>query len=406
MAQFDPRLFEFTDDEKELLRERQQATQAQLSRYACRDADGIREYTRNYEDADVYLGRPCFVVDVEKIVHNPFYSRCADKTQVFSLVRNDDITRRSFHLQVVSRVGRTIGAALGLNLDLIEAIAVGHDLGHTPFGHQGERLLSGLYHDATGRYFNHNVHSVRLLKTIAQTNLCLQTYNGILCHCGEKAFAAYRPAPCESFAALDALVEHCYVDESSIRDLRPSTLEGCVVRISDMIAYLGKDRQDAARVKLAAVDDYEHSSVIGKKNHEIIYNVTHNLIKNSLEKDYLSMDEEVFASIEAIRKENFERIYGSEAVVGRIRFVGPMMEKLFATFLDDLEAGREDSPIYRHYVRQPLMRYSYEWELAHRPADIVADYIAAMTDDYFVALFAYLFPDDALNDDVHYHDFF
>ena len=166
----------------------------------------------------------------------------ADKTQVFSLVRNDDITRRSFHLQVVSRVGRTIGMALGLNLDLIEAIAVGHDLGHTPFGHEGEHLLSGIYHSRTGRYFNHNVHSVRLLRTMANTNLCLQTYSGILSHCGEKAFLEYRPAPCDSFEQLDRIMDECYLDQSNIADLRPSTLEGCVVRISDIIAYAGKDR--------------------------------------------------------------------------------------------------------------------------------------------------------------------
>lgn len=261
--EFDTRLFEFTEDEKAELRARHAASQAMLSPYACRDDEGIREFTQRYQDPDVYLGRPCFVVDVEKIVHNPFYSRCADKTQVFSLVRNDDITRRSFHLQVVSRVGRTIGMALGLNLDLIEAIAVGHDLGHTPFGHQGEDYLSDLYHASTGRYFNHNVHSVRLLKTIARTNLCLQTYNGILTHCGEKTFLEYRPAPCPDFPALNELIESCYVDQSNIRDLRPSTLEGCVVRISDIIAYLGKDRQDAARIKLLDTGDYDESPLVG-----------------------------------------------------------------------------------------------------------------------------------------------
>ncbi|MCQ2383103.1 MAG: phosphohydrolase, partial [Clostridia bacterium] len=130
-------LFEFTKEEKDYLR-KLQATRAQnLSPYACKDEQGLRESTKRYQNPDIYLARPCFAVDVEKIVHNPFYSRCADKTQVFSMFRNDDITRRSFHLQVVSRVGRTIGAALGLNLDLIEAISVGHDLGHTPFGHRG-----------------------------------------------------------------------------------------------------------------------------------------------------------------------------------------------------------------------------------------------------------------------------
>lgn len=406
MTDFDPRLFEFTDDEKAALRERHAAKQAQLSEFACRDDEGIREFEDHYQDPDVYIARPCFVVDVEKIVHNPFYSRCADKTQVFSLVKNDDITRRSFHLQVVSRVGRTIGDALGLNLDLIEAISVGHDLGHTPFGHHGEHLLSALYHESTGRYFNHNVHSVRLLKTIARTNLCIQTYNGIITHCGEKAFAEYRPAACPGFADLDALVEECYVDQSNIRDLRPSTLEGCVVRISDIIAYAGKDRQDAARVKLVGLDGFSQSPCVGTLNHDIIRNVTRNIVKNSLGRDYLAMDEEVFAGLDAIRKENFERIYNAAEVASRIAFVEPMMAQMYEGFLDDLSAGREDSPVFKHYLRQPTMRHDYEWELNHRAADIAVDYIASMTDDYFIDLFAHLYPQSPLNDQVEYRGYF
>lgn len=402
----DTSLFEFTDDEKALLRKRSEQAQSMLSPYACHDDQGIRERMGRYKNPDVYLGRPCFVVDVEKIVHNPFYPRCADKTQVFSLVRNDDITRRSFHLQVVSRVGRTIGVALGLNLDLIEAIAVGHDLGHTPFGHQGEFILSDLYHQSTGRYFNHNVHSVRLLKTIARTNLCLQTYNGILTHCGEKTFLEYHPAPCPDFKALDDLLERCYTDQSNIRDLRPSTLEGCVVRISDIIAYVGKDRQDAARVKLREPSDYDESPLIGKLNHQIIQNVTRNIIKNSLGHDYLSMDEEVFNAIDAVRKENYEKIYGNEVVFNRITFVRPMMERLFSTFIEDVKEGREESPIFRHYLNQPMLYYDYTFELKHRPEDIVVDFIAAMTDDYFVDLFGHLFPDDALCAEVHYKNYF
>lgn len=404
--QFDPALFEFTDDEKAILRERHAAQQALLSPHACHDSQGLREFTDRWSDADAYLGRPCFVVDVEKIVHNPFYSRCADKTQVFSLIRNDDITRRSFHLQVVSRVGRTIGMALGLNLDLIEAIAVGHDLGHTPFGHHGEHCLSAIYHERTGRYFNHNVHSVRLLRTVARANLCLQTYSGIIAHCGEKAFSEYRPSALATFDELDALVEGCYLDEGDIRNLRPNTLEGCVVRISDIIAYAGKDRQDADRVHLVDVDDFEESPVIGTLNHNIIQNVTRNIIKNSLGHDYIRMDEEVFAALDAVKAENYDKIYAAPEVQKRIAFVGPMMEKLYLHLVDDIEQGREDSPVFRHHVTNRLMRHDYAWELEHRPDDAVMDYIASMTDDYFIELYKAMFPDDVLNAQVEYVDYF
>ncbi|MCD8199893.1 MAG: HD domain-containing protein [Coriobacteriaceae bacterium] len=398
--------FEFTDEEKEILREQEAARQAALSPYACRDSEGIREYPARYTDPDVYLARPCFVVDVEKIVHNPFYSRCADKTQVFSFCHNDDITRRSFHLQVVSRIGRTIGASLGLNLDLIEAIAVGHDLGHTPFGHEGERMLSALYHERTGRYFNHNVHSVRLLRTIAHTNLCLQTYNGILTHCGEKTFLEYRPQPCDTFADLDKLLETCYVDESSIRDLRPSTLEGCVVRISDIIAYIGKDRQDAERVGAVGEDEYGPATIIGARNHEMIRNITRNIIKRSLGHDYLSMDAEVFDAINEVRDENYRVIYESDAVRGRIKPIEEMMGRLYMRLVEDIEQGRADSPVFIHHIDHKQMRHDYHAELADNPDDAVCDYIASMTDDYFVDLYRHLFGEDALLAQIRYRPYF
>ena len=115
--------------------------------------------------------RPDFSRDVDKILHCPYYNRYSDKTQVFSLLKNDDVSRRGLHVQIVSRIARTIGAALNLNLDLIEAIALGHDIGHPPFGHTGERYLDALYHARTGRHFCHNLQSVRVLDQIFPLNL-------------------------------------------------------------------------------------------------------------------------------------------------------------------------------------------------------------------------------------------
>ena len=133
------------------------------------------------------LTRPAFVRDIEKILNLPAYNRYADKTQVFSFAENDEISRRGLHVQLVSRVARGIGSLLGLNCDLIEAIALGHDTGHTPFGHAGERFLSACYHARTGRTFNHNVHSVRVLDNLYRRNISLQTLDGVLCHNGEFA---------------------------------------------------------------------------------------------------------------------------------------------------------------------------------------------------------------------------
>ena len=191
--------------------------------------------------------RPSFIKDVDKIMHCPYYNRYTDKTQVFSLIKNDDITRRSLHVQLVSRIARTIGRALNLNLDLIEAIALGHDIGHTPFGHAGEAYLDQLSFQYSGRHFSHNIHSLRVLDGIFPLNLTLQTLSGIGGHNGEIEMSEYHPFPIDSFEEFDAMVEECYIHKAAANRLQPNTLEGCVVRICDIIAYLGKDRQDAQK---------------------------------------------------------------------------------------------------------------------------------------------------------------
>lgn len=139
------------------------------------------------------LWRPAFVRDIEKILHLPYYNRYVDKTQVFSFYHNDDITRRALHVQLVSRIARNIGSVLGLNLDLIEAIALGHDIGHTPFGHAGERFLDELLKNETGRSFQHNVQSARVLDKLFARNISLQVLDGVLCHNGEFEMQEYRP---------------------------------------------------------------------------------------------------------------------------------------------------------------------------------------------------------------------
>ena len=203
---------------------------------------------------------PPFVHDIDKILHCPYYNRYTDKTQVFSLVKNDDISHRSLHVQLVSRIARTIGTALNLNVDLIEAISLGHDIGHPPFGHTGESYLDELYYKNTGRRFNHAIHSVRVLDGIFPLNISLQTLDGIVCHNGEIELEEYHPDRLTNFEEFDERVERCYTDPAYARKLMPSTLEGCVVRLSDIIAYLGKDRQDAARVK--QVDETSFSNTV------------------------------------------------------------------------------------------------------------------------------------------------
>ena len=253
---------------------------------------------RNSDHDRANVLRTAFIRDIDKIMHCPYYNRYADKTQVFSFYKNDDITRRSLHVQLVSRIARTIGKALNLNLDLIEAISLGHDIGHTPFGHAGESYLDEIYFEHTGRHFSHNIHSVRVLDKIYPYNISLQTLNGIAAHDGEMELCEYHPQPLDSFEEFDKQIEGCYLDKKNIKKLVPATLEGCVMRISDIIAYLGKDRQDAERAGIISNNNFE-AGTIGTYNAEIINNLIVNIVENSYGRPYIRMDEEHF---EALKK--------------------------------------------------------------------------------------------------------
>jgi len=251
---------------------------------------------RHSNDTPTPVWRPKFAKDIDRILYSPYYNRYTDKTQVFSLVKNDDVTRRSLHVQLVSRIARTIGRALNLNLDLIEAIALGHDIGHTPFAHCGEVYLNQLYRAHTGRYFNHNIHSVRVLDKIFSLNLSLQTLVGIAGHNGEIELEEYRPVPMESFEQFDAELEKCYTVPGYANKIQPSTLEGNVVRISDIIAYLGRDRQDAQRIQMVEQSAFP-SIEIGTVNSEIINNLVVNIIENSYGKPYIKLDAKHFQAV-------------------------------------------------------------------------------------------------------------
>lgn len=365
------------------------------SDHAARDCDAVRLYDSTFSDPL----RTQYATDSDRIINCKFFNRGADKTQVFSFYKNDDITRRSSHVQLVSRIARKIGRALRLNLDLIEAIAIGHDIGHTPFGHAGERFLNELYNRHTGKYFHHNVHSVRVLNYISHNNLTIQTLDGILCHCGEKVDEHYEPSKLPSRDEFAEIFRSCYTQKDAVARLRPATLEGCVVRLSDMIAYIGKDRQDAM-YSLGLELAFECSG-LGPTNASIIDAVTQDVVANSMDKPYLSLSRDVYDFLEQYKKENNEKIYRLPAVNEPYDFaVKPMMEKLYDRFLCDIAEENRDSPIYRHYLLDPYVHKHYFGDgekLCDTPDDMVVDFIASMTDDYFLDVFKLLFADDELN---------
>ena len=350
--------------------------------------------------------RPTFVHDIDKIMHCPYYNRYTDKTQVFSLCKNDDITRRSLHVQLVSRIARTIGTVLHLNLDLIEAIALGHDIGHPPFGHTGETYLDELYCKHTGRHFLHNIHSVRVLDGIYPYNISLQTLNGIASHNGELECEEYHPEPLESFEEFDRVIEECYLDRERAKLLMPSTLEGSVVRLSDIIAYLGKDRQDAMRAKMTEESMFINED-IGSINAEIINNLVVNVIENSYGKPYIKLDSKHFKALRQSRRDNYEMIYNNAAAFSHLdTTVKPMMAEIYGQLLDDLRAGHRTSPIFRYhidYVNKAHYKRLTPYEDSE-PNQIVVDYIASMTDNYLIELHHYLFPESPLR--VEYKGYF
>ncbi|MDE8703260.1 HD domain-containing protein [Adlercreutzia equolifaciens] len=360
-----------------------------------RDEDVVRREDFKHDEAT--LTRPAFVRDIEKVLNIPAYNRYTDKTQVFSFAENDEISRRGLHVQLVSRVARGIGSLLGLNCDLIEAIALGHDVGHTPFGHAGERFLSTCYHRRTGRYFNHNVHSVRVLDDLYRRNVSLQTLDGVLCHNGEFAQQRLVRGTCGSFQELDALVEACNADELTIKTLRPSTLEGCVVRVSDMIAYLGKDRQDALAMGVIDSLDVFDADVIGTTNAKIINNLTVDIVNNSYGTGEIAMSEAVFADLKRAKKQNYEVIYLKEGMVDETEnLVEEMFEEMYAQLLSDVITDRRESPIFQHHLKRlcaASRSIKPEEYLAQDPNQIVVDYMASMTDSYFMAIYAHLFPE-------------
>lgn len=350
---------------------------------------------RNSDHDRANVLRTAFIRDIDKIMHCPYYNRYADKTQVFSFYKNDDITRRSLHVQLVSRIARTIGKALNLNLDLIEAISLGHDIGHTPFGHAGESYLDEIYFEHTGRHFSHNIHSVRVLDKIYPYNISLQTLNGIASHDGEMELCEYHPQPLDSFEEFDNQIESCYLDKKNVKKLVPATLEGCVMRISDIIAYLGKDRQDAERAGIISNNNFE-SGTIGTYNAEIINNLIVNIVENSYGRPYIRMDEEHFEALKKAKADNYELIYKNDRVEEALQnSIKPMMKEVYEKILDDLLSSNKSSPIFTHhigYVNQSHYRRDIPYEQTE-PNQIVVDYIASMTDDYFIDLYEYLFPD-------------
>ena len=353
-----------------------------LSSMAALNAQGIRRIS----EQDLITGyRQNFSVDVDRILHSHAYARYIDKTQVFYLVKNDHITHRVLHVQLVSKIARTIGRFLKLNEDLIEAIALGHDIGHTPFGHDGERVLSAICLDRGIGYFHHNVQSVHFLENVERKgqgwNLCLQTLDGILCHDGEVHNQMLKPIRGKTFEALDREIK--LKTKIAETDLTPMSLEGCVVRFADTISYIGRDVDDAVRLGLIVRSDLppQSTAVLGNTNGTIVYNLVTDVIQNSRDMPYIAFSTEVAEALKHLKDFNLERIYLNPKMKTHLATIKQLFEILFDKFLADVEQENHSSVIFHQFLRDMSEKYI----TSHSPAEIVRDFIAGMTDQYFLS---------------------
>jgi dGTPase len=352
-----------------------------LSPYACLSRQAVR---RREEDKIVMGHRQNFALDTDRILHSLAYSRYVDKTQVFYLIKNDHITHRVLHVQLVSKIARTVGRLLRLNEDLIEAIALGHDIGHTPFGHDGERFLSEVSEKYGIGPFLHNVQSVRFLEKIERKgrgwNLTLQVLDGILCHDGEIHSQALKPKTDKDFPMLDSEIKEKEGDPSM--DILPMSMEGCVVRMADTISYVGRDIEDAIRLRLIERNHLPEDcrNILGETNGTIVYTLVEDLVANSLDRPHACFSPEVSKALKKLKGFNQEHIYMNKKVKQQTPKIRLMFELLFEKFLRDLETGNEDSDIQRGY----LEGMSPEYKEQTPPAEIVRDFVAGMTDEYFL----------------------
>ncbi|MBW2072537.1 MAG: HD domain-containing protein [Deltaproteobacteria bacterium] len=328
--------------------------------------------------------RLSFSLDADRILHSLAYTRYIDKTQVFYLIDNDHITHRVLHVQFLSKIARDIGRFLRLNEDLIEAMALGHDIGHAPFGHDGERYLSMICQRQQIGYFQHNVQSVRFLDRIERKgrgwNLSLQVLDGILCHDGEIHEERLRPQPGKTFADLDREMEAKIHDPAT--PLMPMTLEGCVVRLADTISYIGRDIEDAIRLNLIRREQIPArcAARLGTTNGAIVYNLVTDVIQNSFEQDSVGFSPEVSEALQELKKFNYRYIYQNPHIKSQEAKIGRLFEMLFEIYLDDFQHQRHESALFTGF----LDGMSAEYLESHSAAEVVRDFIAGMTDAYFL----------------------
>ena len=290
--------------------------------------------------------RPVFQRDRDRILHSKAFRRLKNKTQVFLTPKGDHYRTRLSHTLEVSQNARTIAKALRLNEDLAEAIALGHDLGHTPFGHAGELVLNELCREG----FRHNEQSVRIVERLEKDgrglNLTWEVRDGIKNHRSDRM---------------------------------PETLEGKIVRLSDKIAYINHDIDDAIRAQVLTEDDIplELKKTLGFNTRQRPNTLIHNIIMGSMDRDDIAMSDEVAQAMDELRRFMFENVYKNPVAKGEEVKAKAMISQLFH--------------FYREHIRFLPEKYLRMIDAGESEDRVICDYIAGMTDQYAITKFSEYF---------------
>lgn len=356
-----------------------------LSKYACKSEKGV------WLKEDIEDIRPIFYRDTDRIIHSSGYTRLIDKTQVYSFIQNDHITRRVLHVQLVSKIARTIGRSLNLNEDLIEAISLGHDIGHTPFGHKGESLLNEICKKEKIGYFCHNVQSVRILQNIEGLNISMQTLDGILAHDGEILKNKYEHNIAKTVDEFKQDVYKTLHEEDYSKKIIPATMEGSVVRISDVIGYIGRDIEDAITLGIVSRDEIPENSrrVLGETNSKIVDALIKDVIINSLGKSYLTFSKEVFDALIELKEWNYCKIYNSEKANANYDRIEKLFIRLFYFYLEKLKEVNVKKELKKNTLTaSERVLYHFVDKMKENTNEnikrIIIDYIAGQTDKFFL----------------------
>lgn len=349
-----------------------------LSTYACQDNEAI--YFSEKEPSFL----PPFYEDTEAIINSNSYARYMGKPQVYTQNHiYDHIQNRMIHAELVSRVARTLGNFLGLNEHLLEAAGKGHDIGHVPFGHEGEYILDDISRSVGEGYFNHNVESVRNLMFLENhgrgLNVSLQVLDAILCHNSKGLQPVMEPKP----KTLEQFMQEYYAtyqDKSVLNRIVPMTLEGCIIRISDLVAYLGRDLDDAERYGIFSWDQVpsEITQVLGHSRSELVNTCISDIVNSSFNKPYIAISDKVFLALKSLLKVNTENIYHNYLQPGEKEQMEIMFNTMFKKYVDDLKSNNEKSLIVEYFNSM-----APEYQNNNSRERVALDFISGMTTNYF-----------------------